>query len=581
MNFSIHSTIGHILTLTLCCLLASVTWAQTPTLKSVVDRTQISIDETLQLTVRYAGSRSGEQPDFSQLETQFKIYSTQQSNQFRSFNGTATSYTDWKMVLAPLSDGRLFIPSFSYAGAISDAIEINVSASAPQPKGSIKDIFVETVIEQDDVYVQEQLLLKYRLYYSVAVDSVEAAPMEIEDAVVESLPNVQYTRKVGNREYRIAEFSYAVYPEKSGSLTIPQQIWDVKIVKAGGSRSFFGSQSRFEISRQRTEEKSITVKAQPASFPKDQPWLPASKLSLEESWSKPTSLFQIGEPITRTLTLKAEGLTAAQLPQISEEVNTATVRSYSDQAEATDNKAHEGISAVRIESAAVVVSGEPADLPAVKVYWWDTSSDSLQIAEVAARSLNLSMPSRAPQAPSSASSPTTQPITDSKSSEEIQALEDAVEDLKTHVLIWQFVCAALLLLCCVIVMLFWLIPRNQRQPNTSNSSDASHREKDAFNALLTASKKSNNKDFRATLLAWAHTYWPRDGIRTLDQLRQKIANEDLSGALQALDSTLYSKEELDKDQAIDRATIINTLKQWRKKQTTSKDKAELAPFYAS
>ena len=66
----------------------------------------------------------------------------------------------------------------------------------------------------------------------------------------------------------------------------------------------------------RSAEIILNVQPQPASY-SGRAWLPASDLSLSESWSQDLNdEVHVGDAITRTITVEADGLTSAQLPTI-------------------------------------------------------------------------------------------------------------------------------------------------------------------------------------------------------------------------------------------------------------------------
>ena len=57
--------------------------------------------------------------------------------------------------------------------------------------------------------------------------------------------------------------------------------------------------------------RQIRIRPAPADT-QVQPWLPAQQLTLEEAWSASPEQLELGQPLTRTLALIADGLTAAR-----------------------------------------------------------------------------------------------------------------------------------------------------------------------------------------------------------------------------------------------------------------------------
>ena len=114
-------------------------------------------------------------------------------------------------------------------------------------------------------------------------------------------------------------------------------------------------------------------------------WLPANDLSLTESWSQTPPNFVVGEPITRTLTLKADGLTAAQLPSMAMG-DSNNFKAYPDQPRLNDKIGSAGISGTRQEKIALIPTraGE-ITLPAIEIEWWNLNGKQMEVAKLPAR----------------------------------------------------------------------------------------------------------------------------------------------------------------------------------------------------
>jgi hypothetical protein len=364
--------------------------ASAQALKASVDRNNLSLDETLTLTLRYSG-RTNTQLDFSALSTQFEIINQQQSNQFRSINGSVESFTEWSMILLPKSSGRLVVPSFKIGNDFSDAIEINVSKQAQPVNGTLGDVFIETLIEPQESYVQQQIRVRYRLYYSVAIQALERDDFTIDGAIVEAMPDVNYHRSVDGKPYNVAEFNYVVYPQESGTLEIPAYRWMAQLSRGGRSNMFGLNSGRSEVKRLRTEAKTINVKPKPSTFPQTATWIPATQVTIAESWNSSPQTFKVGEPVTRKIILTAQGLMSSQLPQLISDKNLEDkVKLYPEQPELSNDTDESGINGKRIESVAVVVSeGGELILPAVKIPWWDVNSNQLRYAELPEKKLTV------------------------------------------------------------------------------------------------------------------------------------------------------------------------------------------------
>jgi hypothetical protein len=121
--------------------------------------------------------------------------------------------------------------------------------------------------------------------------------------------------------------------------------------------------------------------------------LPATGLSLSQSWQPDPGLDLLaGESLTRTLTITAEGLNASQLPELSSlgEAAITGLREYTDQPELENSVVDNGIRGLRQDSAALLVQQAGAfQIPALRLYWWDTASDSLRETQLDPIALNV------------------------------------------------------------------------------------------------------------------------------------------------------------------------------------------------
>ena len=558
--------------LSLCMLLTSQAMAS---LTAQVDRNQLSIEETFTLTVRASDSSSRGEPDFSQLSIQFDVLSRHQSSQVQYSNGGMTSFKEWTMTLAPKREGTLLIPSFNFEGDVSDAIEIKVTKAAAAPQGQQKDVFIETVIEKDSAYVQEQIKLSYRLYYSVNVDGLEAQPLELPNVTMETLQDKRYRREINGRFYNVAEFSYAIFPQESGQLSIPSLLWQVKVTSSQRPRSFFSS-GRYEIKRLRTDGKNIEVKPIPAAFPADAIWLPASELTIAELWSKDPKAFNVGEPITRTIKISADQLMSSQLPEVLSNSQSSQLKVYTEQPSMEDQSTDKGIYGVRTESAAYVLSA-PTEftLPATTIPWWDTDENTLKYAKLPERELKAvgTAIAQAPNTPQTTNNPADTAST-GISEEELAAFNKQIG-------FWKITTIVLSLLWILTLALAgWaLLRRAPFEEKSQTQTDPTANIKNAFKKLEQACAKNSAIEIKQALVKWATLYFETSTPVTLSKIKTRFQNQDLNNLINALEDSLYKQGGPEFSQGLALAGTLKAIKKGQ--QHTDKQAKELEPLYAS
>lgn len=374
-------------------------------LSATVDRREIAMGETLRLTLL---GDAGEQPaeiDLTPLSRDWEILSRSSATNARYINGQNQVTRTLEMELAPLREGTLSIPPLTHGGRTTTPQSIRVN---PEPAVAPGDALVlfEASIDQSSVYVQAETILTVTLQQAINLDGGEISAFDVADAVVEDLERRSFQRRVGNRTWLVTELRYAIYPQKSGQLTIPAIGFTAREVQPG--RSLLGARLGRRL-RLASEPIELEVKPVPASF-SGEVWLPARELTLTENWSIDPESLNIGDSTTRTLTLVARGLQGSQLPPLSSvqgSLNIPELRFYPDQESIDQTELSDGLQGQRIQSEALVArSGGSWQLPEIRVPWWNTETDSLQYAILPARNVSVATP--APLDAASPNQPTTE-----------------------------------------------------------------------------------------------------------------------------------------------------------------------------
>ena len=510
-----------VLLLLIGCLWSVSGWAE---LSATVDRREIALGETLRLTLL---GDAGEQPaevDLSALNRDWEILSRSSATNARFINGQNQVTRTLEMELAPRREGTLAIPALVEGGRSTTPLSIRVN---PEPVLSPGDelVIFEASVDQSSVYVQAELLLTITLQQAINLDGGEISALDIPDAVMEALERRSFQRRVGNRTWLVTELRYAIYPQKSGRLLIPAVEFSAREVQPG--RSLLGARLGRRI-RLASEALSIDVKSVPSEFP-GSVWLPARTLSLEETWSLDPASLAEGDSSTRTLTLIAEGLQGSQLPPLSSVQDTDTppeLRFYPDQESIDQSELPRGLQGRRIQSEALVArSAGSWVLPEITVPWWNTRTDSLEYARIAARPVTVA-----------ALTPTT---VGSISPEPLQS--DKVVAAPPW---WIALSAGGWLLSLLMGVLLWRSRGRGQLAETSSASPLSEASlRQQLVRLRQATEGADPGAIRACLLGWASTHFHRP-VRSLDELC-RLASDPLRTAILRLDRAVYGRGEPD------------------------------------
>lgn len=514
-----------------------------------VDRTEINEDESLQLTVGMSGDTGNQAPDFALLRENFDIYNQQRSNQFqlnRSGNGNSrTSWTQWTLTLTPRKTGKLLIPSFSVNGAFSDAIEINVNKLTDSDPVETRDIFATVAVSKPEVYVQEQLLLTVKIHSAVRLQEFVAAnELDIDNVILERVASTGYRKSMGGRIYSVEEISYAIFPQQSGEITIPALRWTASISNPDW-RSAPLSSPRHRIRRISTEAKTITVHPRPQDY-SGSDWLPSTNIELEQHWSTDPSRFVVGEPITRSITLIAQGLTSSQLPPLPAE-EMPGVRVYNDQPQFDDMRDQQGVKGFRIENYAIVPNrAGKMTLPEVVVDWWDTNAGQQRQARLAAQEISVApaaitsssaqpaIQSPGSPSPGTQSSGTTGPVTEATGT---GGQSGFPPDQNTQ--FWLLVSNAILAAISLLLLTAWLRARRNTVAASPPEATADPAINRAFHQLRRACADNDPHLARRYLGLWGQLYWALPHLASLREVSALSRSPTVTKELEQLDEILY------------------------------------------
>jgi hypothetical protein len=548
------------------------------TFTASVDRSQLSEQETLQLTLTHDPQILFGSPDLSAIRQDFEIVQgPNRMNSMRSVNGESSSRTEWTLTLMPKRTGALTIPAIEFKGERSQPLTITVKplSDSVREQASQQAFFDIQLDQQPEYYVQGQILYTEKLYYRVNHRDANLSELQVEDARVEMLGDPKhYTSMINGERVGVYERRYVIYPEKAGTLVIPGQRFQALGIVQNGNDPW---------DRQRTMISAVTrpleleISPIPANYPAA-PWLPAQQLSLTEQFSADPTQWQVGEPITRTLIIRTEGMSASQvvLPDLPQP---AGMKQYPDQSEYQDTPGEHGLSGQFQQAIAMVpTAAGTVVLPEIRLPWWNTHTNQLEYATLPARTVTVSAdPAQtSPSAPSgmTANQPPSQSSAANTTLNNNTALSNTnpgttmagaatTQGMTTIGIIGWVV--ALLLLCSHLLLLYWWKFRSPQPTTQANQTVNRDKTPSASWATLTrACNQGTMGEIRAALLNWLATEMASSGISRIDQLASRAGDPELVRSLQQLDASLYAPEN-DRSN-LDGKQLLRQLTHWRQQQ---------------
>lgn len=534
-------------------LFSSFTHAQPVT--ATLDRTQIVRGETVTLTIRVEGQQGGVQMDLSPLEASFQVVATRTSSQMRSINNSMEAWIDYNLTLFPLHEGDIDIPPLLVAGEYTQQLAIHVD---PKTETTIagQDLFMEALINKDSIYVQEQLLFTIRLYYTInGIRNPIFTELEMPDTVIQMIgtPN-QYEKLVDGVRYGVYEKQYALFPQRSGTLAIPDIMFRGEVTDGSSNYVFRNLNTRTITSY--AEGYSIDVKEKPADYPADAVWLPASNISIRETWDNDFSNVRVGDALTRTIEFEANGLDGAALPPITFPA-IASVNTYPEPPEISRSYVGGNIVGERIQQNSMVVTEVGTiRVPGVTLPWFDIDTEEVKYATIEDTAVRVGpVRTTSQDEPMSLGGSSLDDSATGDSPQSANALPETPLVSGTQTPLWVLVLAAAL---TALLLAFTVHTVNRRRSEAARVNKATpvgapmyrqqiapESESIAFKEFVQACSQSHLPALRLALIAWGRQYFADADLHNLDELAQRTGDKEIKAICIKIQQALYGESSQD------------------------------------
>ncbi len=497
-----------------------------------IDRNPVHVNESFQLFFD-ADESPDEDPDFSPLQQHFVILNTSQNSSISVINGDYQRSIKWTLQLMPKQVGGAIIPAINFGDDKTKPFRISVKPASQSSADSGSGLIFELSADRESVAVQGQTIITMRLMSDTNITAYEFGELVVDniDVVIEPLGDVnRFQTRLGDRAYLVLEQKFALFPQNSGTMTIKPVLGQVRL-SAQSSSVFDPFQTRGEIRSVHSPELKVDVTAIQPVF-SGQHWLPSSNLRLSEVWQEDLDNLVAGEPVTRTIMLVAEGLTAAQLP-IVEQAIVDGIKQYPDQAVLNDQRSEQGIVGVRQQKIALIpTAGGTYLLPEISLPWWNTNSGQQEVARIPGRTIRVAA-AQASQTPEAKSPPL--PVSNN------EPAVDRVEVVAQTNRFWIWL--SLFLACgwLLSALIWWWNRRSNSQP-PGESSEIHLNLRRATKKLKQACDNNDASVAREALLQWAQAL---DVDVTLNHLNElgSYFGEPLKSQINSMNRSLYGSND--------------------------------------
>ncbi|UKE71274.1 BatD family protein [Xanthomonas cerealis pv. cerealis] len=394
------------LTLWAGLLLSALALPAAAATRAWLDRDSIGAGESVTLNIETDQGLAA--PEYAPLRVQFALSDEVNSRQMQMVNGQVTAKSLFGVALTPRGTGTIEIPSLRVGNERTAPLRLQVTAAAPAPAGSTRggdpaqlgntDVFVQTVADDAQPYVQQSVGVVVRLYLGVPLTSGELDLDPPAGAALQRIgDDVQSRREIDGRMFTIVERRYLLVPERSGPLTLPGARF-----RGRGPSGFFDDYfGRGGDLTAHSATHTLQVRAQPANAP--QPWLPLHDLRLR--YTATPQRAAVGEAADIVVEASARGATQAQFPELpTPSVDGAQVFAEPPQ---FDEKFVDGSPQLKITRRYSIVpqTAGPLRVGGLHVPWWDVAAGAAREATLPDLHLQV-LPGRvAPVTPTSVAAP--------------------------------------------------------------------------------------------------------------------------------------------------------------------------------
>lgn len=525
-----------------------------------VSKNNFAAGERIQLQLQRDGS-TDTQPDIGPLKKDFEVLGSSSGSSVQIINGHVSSKAQITILLAPRHDGKLQVPPLQWGGEQTAAIELTVGGSGGstrqgvQPANDAGHVYLTATLDQKQPFVQAAVVLTVRLYadqslYQAALDFPASS-----DVLVRQLGKDAQSNETRNgRTYQVIERKYLLFPQRSGKLSLKGPVLDAQVADSSANDMFFGNfYKQMQIPGMMNATRPLRVNAKTIELnvlprpnaAKGANWLPAQKVTLEETWKPASMTMHVGEPLTRHLHLVALGLTGGQLPELGTLMNLPEgLKAYPDQSTVADNTQGNSVLGSRDQDIALMAT-RPGhyELSAMVVHWWDTVTNTSREVALPARTFDV-LPAAAGTNTAAlslnldANAGTLQqgnPLDQGKAGIRIGDMGESR--------MWQWLSLAFGLLWLATSMAWWRARQVVQRKPKKNAAEKEAKSVQAGSAIKNLKRACGNNDAHAArehLLVWAANIWPSDPPRGLNELSRRISGDELAQLIRQLDKACYT-----------------------------------------
>ena len=315
------ASLAILLSFLLTPVLSTIGFGNNISVTATVDKTSLSIEDVLRLSIVIQGTQNTPPPELPSLPS-FRVAaagtssSTQYINTQRSVSITHNyRLTPMKTGTVRIGPARVRINGDTYS---TQPITIEIQKSSNNSRTTGKTAFVEAELSSKKGYIGEQLVYTFRLFHRIDAKNLNLQlPFDSKWFHKENLGEPKaYLKIINGIKYHVQELSMAIFPLMVGLIDIPASIIELDLLYKTQSRNrqdpfsqffndpFFGQRTQVQHKVLRSKSLQVNVLQLPKGAPKGFKNL-IGEFEISSKLGKRN--LEVGDTTTLTVTVSGRG----------------------------------------------------------------------------------------------------------------------------------------------------------------------------------------------------------------------------------------------------------------------------------
>ncbi|PSU79590.1 BatD family protein [Photobacterium phosphoreum] len=356
--------------------------------EATVSKNVVAVNQVFQLSVSVDTAINPDSVDFSVLSPNFAYGQPSVSSSTSLINGTMSRNTTWTIAVAAKNVGTATIPAFKIGSSQTTPITITVLKGSQKNNSTAADqanVRVTAEIDKNALYVGESINYRVKILIGEQLSQASLSAPSGDGLTVSQVGQDAQNNIVQNgRRYLVITRNYQITAEKAGKVIIHGSRFNGSAIRGANG---FSSGITIPV-KENARNISLNIKPKPTDY--KGLWLPTPDLQLQQTWQPQVSnqndvTTKVGEPITRTITLRIKDVAQSNMPNINL-IYPDTVRIYNEKPEyRTEN----GYSVMTLKQVIIPRQVGKVALPPLTINWWNTTAAKQQRSEIAGLTINV------------------------------------------------------------------------------------------------------------------------------------------------------------------------------------------------